>query len=537
MTGNSASEIEDAVFKTMAVCVDHARDLLESARAVHATGKPNIAYHLAALALEELGRRELMAIRTVKTDQPMPAEWLSKQSTDHVKKLFWAFFGGNLLYRPLTRKAFEKMQMLAHVIHSKRLSGLYVESEDGTFGVPKDAITDEECKNLIELVAARIEIASNQAQRTDISDEDKDIQQWFLTTADDPEHQRYLLSEASFAKLAELNDAKAWVKWLREQFSKAESEALSAAQNELQRSKNLPDQKTKDKWKLRVRILCDSHSIRPKVLTTWNQKSDWIKLVAVSGKKNQLIVEFILGDNVPIESLWYFGWGVARQFVVALNIGTMGFWWWRMPEQISRYYERIRDLDNNRDFNIERKPGLKIDWGQNRVFSKEDLVRVAMCFASLPGPGEREKHEAFNFYIGGITFLSLNDVHWQCEVQAYGNFHESLKAMMKGFGDWSDGTAFDIQFIHFLRELFPSFDEIERYQEICKRYESKNSSGLVITLKEVSFMKLFCDSYFLRAIGPAYRERLSTMNGEAIETGAPAEGSAPARAGDPAALA
>jgi hypothetical protein len=42
------------------------------------------------------------------------------------------------------------------------------------------------------------------------------------------------------------------------------------------------------------------------------------------------VTEFILGDNIPIEALWFFGWGVARHFVAALNIGTMGFWWWRM---------------------------------------------------------------------------------------------------------------------------------------------------------------------------------------------------------------
>jgi len=67
---------------------------------------------------------------------------------------------------------------------------------------------------------------------------------------------------------------------------------------------------------------------------------EWIKLV--SSKKDELIIEFILRDNVPVEALWFFGWGLARHFVVALNIGTMGFWWWRMPEQISRYYVKHR---------------------------------------------------------------------------------------------------------------------------------------------------------------------------------------------------
>ena len=67
---------------------------------------------------------------------------------------------------------------------------------------------------------------------------------------------------------------------------------------------------------------------------------EWIKLV--SSKNYELIIEFILRDNVPVEALWFFGWGLARHFVVALNIGTMRFWWWRMPEQISRYYVKHR---------------------------------------------------------------------------------------------------------------------------------------------------------------------------------------------------
>jgi hypothetical protein len=74
-------------------------------------------------------------------------------------------------------------------------------------------------------------------------------------------------------------------------------------------------------------------------------------------------IEFILRDNVPVEALWFFGWGLARHFVVALNIGTMGFWWWRMPEQISRYYESIEDLETHRPIAVERRPSLKIDWG------------------------------------------------------------------------------------------------------------------------------------------------------------------------------
>ena len=46
--------------------IKHASDLIESARAVHVAGPPHISFHLAVLALEELGRRELFALQRVR---------------------------------------------------------------------------------------------------------------------------------------------------------------------------------------------------------------------------------------------------------------------------------------------------------------------------------------------------------------------------------------------------------------------------------------------------------------------------------------
>jgi hypothetical protein len=101
------------------------------------------------------------------------------------------------------------------------------------------------------------------------------------------------------------------------------------------------------------------------------------------------------------------------------------------------------------------------------------------------------------FYIGGLTFLSLNDVHWQCEVQAFGNFFECLRAMMQEKGDWKQNTPFDPSLVRFLSELFPQMDERDRFAEIFRRFEAKEFEGLAITLKEAAFMKLFCDAYRL----------------------------------------
>lgn len=505
MAALSDDDTIEKTWQAMQACVDHARDLLETAKIVHAADKPHIAYHLAALALEELGRRELIAVESASSQAAQPPTWLSKHTQNHVRKLFWAFFGANFLSRQLTKESLEEMNTLARAIHANRLAGLYVESSEDGLNLPREAISKEESEQLIELVNTRFEMAASQRLRTDVSEEEREHQRWFLATSDDPERRRQLLSPASLEKLAELKDSRAWIKWLRELFAQAEAEAHEALQEELQRSKSLPRGRTQDKWKVRIRIFSDSHSIRPKVLNVWNESSRWIKLVPVPAKKNQMIVEFIFGDDVPLEGLWFFGWGIARQFVTALNIGTMGFWWWRLPEQISRYYETLEDLEKKRSFAIERNPSLKIDWGPNRTLTAEELSRVAMCLAALPRPNERDKHAPYNHYIGGITFLSLNDVHWQCELQAYGAFHESLKAMMRDAGAWDGDQAFEIPFTRFLTEMFPSMsaEEQERFVELCRHYEARKFDGLVVSLKEASFIKLFCDAYFLRTVGPA----------------------------------
>src|SRR5690348_3215107 len=74
-------------------CVTHARDLLESAKLVQTSGRVNIAYHLATLALEEMGRRELFQIQSAATSVGDTPRWQMSATQDHVQKLFWCFYG------------------------------------------------------------------------------------------------------------------------------------------------------------------------------------------------------------------------------------------------------------------------------------------------------------------------------------------------------------------------------------------------------------------------------------------------------------
>ncbi|OHV63565.1 hypothetical protein LCM4577_32175 [Mesorhizobium sp. LCM 4577] len=506
---NTAFRIDKTILDAMDACLVNARALVESAKAVRASGHQNIAYHLATLALEEIGKRELFGVQAVADRRETSPAWPNKHTQDHVKKLFWAFFGAEFFADELTKEAFDNLQGLASTIHTNRLAGLYVDLTSDGLNIPAGAIDNLQADNLIGLAEARLGIAEVVTVREEIPAEDAALQAWFEMATSDPDQRRQILSSASLKKLAELKSPKEWIRWLKGLFDEAEAEGQAAVALELKRSRNLPAEGTKDKWRIRVRILSASHSIRPKALKAWNDQVEFIKLVAVSGKKDQLIIEFTLKDQVPIEALWHFGWGIARHFVVALNIGTMGFWWWRLPEQISRYWDGMVDLESGKEIGVERSPSLVIDWGENRVLAEQDLYQVMACFAALPGPNRRDEHRAYNYYIGGLTFLSLNDIHWQNETTAFANFISSLQAMMEDAGDVNEGASFEPTFLAFLEDLFPNFDERERYMELCRLFAAGNLGQATITLKEVSFIKLFCDAYFLRTIQPKAFEKFN----------------------------
>jgi AbiV family abortive infection protein len=494
--------IDSVSVRAMDACRDHARDLLASAQAVLAIGHHHIAYHLATLALEEIGKRELIGLQSISAGSVVPPEWPVKHTQDHMQKLFWCFFGAQILDSRMSPSKIDEMRNLARTIHFNRLAGLYVDRDEDGVSVPADAISPEEAQQIVKFAAASIDLAAGRKMRKDFKPEEIELQKWFLAVTEDGEKRRQIFSKASLDKLAELKDGLAWAEWLKSLFDQADADSLAAAQAEIERSRTLPGSAAaKDKWKLRIRLQTQSHSVRPKALKAWNDKSKWIKLSAVSGKKDEWFVEFIFPDHVPVDGLWYFAWGVARQFVVALNIGSMGFWWWRMPEQIDKFYEKLEDLESG-PMVLRRNPVLKVDWGENRVLSEEDLSLVMSCFVALPGIDLRDQHGAYNHYIGGVTFLSLNDIHWQCESSIYKNFHECLKAMMKEGGDWRPDEPFEPVFLNFLDDFFPNFDERDWFQSICNAFESSKYDAAQITLKEASFIKLFCDAYFIRRVRP-----------------------------------
>ena len=115
---------------------------------------PHLAYHLATIALEELGKAQLIGMHSFAKDDA--DSWYKKQTDDHVKKLFWALWGQFLSSKRPDQKEIDQIRGTATIIHETRLRGLYVEPAAENFVAPKDAVTDEHLDPLMKLVEAKL---------------------------------------------------------------------------------------------------------------------------------------------------------------------------------------------------------------------------------------------------------------------------------------------------------------------------------------------------------------------------------------------
>lgn len=127
-----------------------------------------------------------MAAVNLASKQPLPPAWPDRHSQDHIKKLFWCFFGGSFVHEEVSGKRLEEFSALAETIHMTRLAGLYVDSGEDGLSIPQQAVTPEESDRLIDLATARLGMAESEKLRTHVTHEEIELQTWFLTAAEDP---------------------------------------------------------------------------------------------------------------------------------------------------------------------------------------------------------------------------------------------------------------------------------------------------------------------------------------------------------------
>jgi AbiV family abortive infection protein len=497
--------------------LDNARALLTAARALLDAGQPaRLAYHFAALALEEVGKASILGMRAVRAarDRDLPSVLSDETLQDHVRKLFWAIWGPTIGRDVITGKQIEEIRGLAQQLHIRRMQGLYVDSSEDGVSLPVGSISAGEAMTLIGMAEARLELERSIDFDTEPSPEGQDRAVWLFEATSDPERRALIMGHKSMQKLAELGSTSAWVTWLKETFEKHEAETRALIEREMRRSADDPATAT-DKWLIVIRLYTESNSIRQKDLNRWNEGIRWIKLRAVSGKKDQLLLDLSATSEVTLENVWRMGLTMGRRVVMALNISTLGYFWFHPPlddaRQSGRYYDRVQDISSGNEIRAQRGPALRLDFGaRKRVLDERALNRAQLCMAILLNLRTDDERNMVERYLEGMAFIAKTDVQMSFELQGAAAFYMCAQLAMSAYGDWSRAEPFPDALRRMVKERLPEFDDadLEKLTGVGEAVAAGRPIPVALTMNEVGLMKAICDVYFLHTFGRIEPERL-----------------------------
>ena len=460
-----------------------------------------------------MGRRKLFQIHEMASRFGETPAWQSKATQDHVKKLFWCLYSIGQTSDIADQKQFFEKKEAAADIHANRLSGLYVESTNSGLNIPSEAISSKQAEALIRLAEAVVAAGEAELPR-DVPQEEIDLQSWLLNAFYSPELRKRILTKEFIENLKGATDVAAWTRKLRSEIEASDAELRKLVEAEMRRTPDTLGRPDKDRWKIEFRLRTKSNAIRSKPLKKWNEKVRWIKFHPQQGalRKEELIAEIILGDNVPLGALGTIATSLSIQLVMALNLATSGFWWWPLPPNQQRVYERIRDLEKHLDV-VGEDQSFKV-FSERPALTDVHMDNLAQCLVALPDPKET-RAQAYERYLDGLTFIALNCVQWRCEAHAFANFVQSFTLFMREakFSEGNEPT--DVAVGRFVKEKFPDLDPPE-HEKLLEQVRILNQQSQIVPsvdLGDVYFMKLLCETIFRDLImRPTLRRRVESNN-------------------------
>lgn len=420
-------------------CLDHAQGFLDAARRVGANDFPHIVYHLSILALEEVGKSNMIACQLA-IGETLENQWLDKAFESHRRKLQWA------IWSPIDRidpQEFEAARDFAERAHEMRLSSLYVDAKAELTDVPAiEVVSNADAEQVLKLAQARLDFErANGTPDPDASSQDE-LLRWFLDSMADPIHSRQLLSKPFIEQYHAVgNDARAWIVWAREEFERREQEAKAMLQAELAKP-GAEIENAKSKWRANASVFTPSHSLRPKVLNGWNEQIDAVQLLW-TGKKDQFTMQIILLDNTPLHALAGRAIHLAKLVVACLNIGSIGYFWFERPGFERVIFDQVKDLENNKRLEIEARDSF---WGDNRAVALteeqiEHSIRCMMAFAPL---AEADAEPIFQPYYHGLALIAKSDAFYNFDLLARQAFVGCLAGAFVRYEGW-DGKEESFQ--------------------------------------------------------------------------------------------
>jgi AbiV family abortive infection protein len=473
-------------------CLLNARRFIFASKKLPEGRFNNIKYHLCTIALEEIGKASLITSKYIADSTFNLEKEKNWGLDDHVKKLFWAFWGASFGREKITHELITHYQGIAKKIHENRLDSLYTNPTTEK----QRHISNSEVAAMLKMAQGRLGMETAYGGiNPNPTEHEKEVLRFFLEASNDPERRNMIFGSNSLAKFEELGDSKLWIEWIYEQFKEANIQGQIDVIKEMNGVKPVGKEASKAKWEITFHVNSESHSIRRKHLDDWNKVIVPIKLF--SNDTRDIICKITLPKALHISKLWDAGWDLAKEFILALNIGTMGFFFWKLQKYIDRYYEKIIDLETNTQVIAQPEKILKLNWkDQHLVLDNIALINVNDVMLFLMEKKEDSRFiEIIMEYYMGLTLISKIDLHLRLEINAFEKFYISFVGLMKYFFNY-DGKSDLVSF------TAPIMDEmikgIDNFTEVIGMGVDLQANRLdmvkhPITLTEIIAMKMYCD--------------------------------------------
>jgi hypothetical protein len=200
-----------------------------------------------------------------------------------------------------------------------------------------------------------------------------------------------------------------------------------------------------------------------------------------------------------------------------VNIATVGYFWWYLPDLASSFCEEVVDLDTNMRLRVDYKSPGMMNWKRTALKAPQ-LQTAGIILTHLMMWATKEQSLAYSRYMRGIALLSKNDVFGDFTGEAFVDFAHAFRMALASYGDW-DGVPenFEQAAVAALDKLWNQpeiLTEFKALMDAADALEKRQPPSRPINLEETIKLKAFCDAYLVsraqREVQKAIRLRQAT---------------------------
>lgn len=470
------------------LCNQNAKDALKAAELLIGKDVNHIVFHLSVLALEEIGKIFILWFN-LSSEETWDKDKSKIPLDDHIKKIFWAVWGP-----PFSKEIIDETTNMASQLHNKRLDSLYTDLLD--IDVSASKISDNEVLACMNFVKSRLELSKIEGE-IDENNQPSELAIWFHKITDILEKRTFIFSNAAQEKLIDFGNSEEWFAWLKEHFEKEENLLNEIARQELNRKVSKSRNDFIPKWKIKFKIISQSHSIRNNVLNAFNKRDEFIQLFR-GGDNHTLIIEATFDKSILIHDLWQHGWLFGKLFVAAINVGTNGFFYWNTLVDVEKYYDEIRDIENDKKVSLTLGTKLALGWHERKMaLTEEELYLSKIVFEYFLVPTKKNDIYFINNYMAGLAMFAKTDIHLRLEKEIFYHFFKSFKEALIAYKNCVEIEIKGIGYSE-IEGLINDKSEFDKILDLgIGLSKSPETISIPITLKEVISMKQYCGAYLM----------------------------------------